>query len=75
MGHDIRLNDQDGNPVQVPAHTEGGIILVTTDSLIDAEISVTYNYTGLYQGVIRKSLKEVLYGKTGEKPFQNWKLS
>ena len=45
MSFDVTLQ-KDGNPVQIPNHSEGGTHVF--GGTTDAELNVTYNYSGHY---------------------------
>jgi hypothetical protein len=58
----VYLNDENGNPVEVPSHNEGGTI--TLGGSTTAELNVTYNYSRFFRQVFPEGLNW-LYGKTG----------
>jgi hypothetical protein len=63
MSYWITLTDADG-VVEVPAHTEGGIIEVGGSDF--ASISITYNYSKyFYEQLDPERGIQWLYGKTG----------
>jgi len=49
MSYDIELCDQDGRPVEVPRHEEGGTYVI--GGKVEADLNVTYNYAQRYAEV------------------------
>ena len=63
MSYDIKLQN-DGEPVCVPLHREGGTYAVSGTE--EATLSITYNYSPhYYEHVDEKKGIRWLYGKTG----------
>jgi len=62
MSYDIKLVDENGRPVEVSSHQEGGIIAPGGNTV--AEINITYNYSWFfYQLLDPEEGIRWLYGK------------
>jgi hypothetical protein len=62
MSYWVYLENENGDPVEVGRHQEGGTHCVGGISL--AELNVTYNYGRVYNGLLgERTLKEALDGK------------
>ena len=57
----VYLVDQTGEPVKVARHSEGGTH--TVGGTDQAELNVTYNYSGLLHQAFGMSFREALNGK------------
>lgn len=76
MGWTIYLSDKNGT-VSVPKHSAGSIIQVDPKSgegTMDAEMSITYNYSGLYHLVLNENLSTFLHGKKAKDTVKGLKL-
>jgi hypothetical protein len=70
MSYDVYLRDSNGVPVQVPAFSEGGILMCNRDliaiGMSEAWINITWNYSKYFRDALDATQGiRWLYGKTG----------